>query len=83
MKSGQNDPHGSYSMPSYAEAKKLARERLLQAERALDAYVYGAECDHETLKQLSEAVHAARCEVLDVLSELWPERWTQLIHSGF
>lgn len=60
-------------MQSYEETTKFAKAKLLQAERALDNYVHSSEYDLETLKQLSDAVHSARCEVLDLLSALWTE----------
>ena len=61
-------------MQSYEESTMSAKARLLQAECALDDYVHSSENNLETLKQLSDAVHSARCEVLDLFSALWTER---------
>jgi hypothetical protein len=60
-------------MHPYEQARKLAGERLIEAHRALDDYVYGGQCDPESLKRLSEAVSFARREAVRILSELWPE----------
>jgi hypothetical protein len=63
------------------QAKESAKAKLLQAERALDNYVHGPESDYETLKQLLDSVHSARCELFDLLSELWVEGRSQLTPS--
>jgi hypothetical protein len=47
-------------MWSYEAAKDFAREKLLQAEKALDDYGHGKEFDHDQLRRLVEDVHAAR-----------------------
>jgi hypothetical protein len=72
-KTGKMTHFGVSFMQSHEEAKKLARQKLLEAERDLDNYVHSSECDYETLKRLSDAVHAARREHLDLLAALWPE----------
>jgi hypothetical protein len=74
--------HSGDSMQAYEEAKKAAKAKLLQAELALEKYVHSSESNFETLKQLSEAVHSARCEVLDLLSALWPERGQETTDFG-
>jgi len=66
-------------MQSYEQATKSAREKLLVAERALDAYLHTRKCDPETLRQLSIAASAARREVLDLLADLCPGSDTQAI----
>jgi hypothetical protein len=67
-------------MQTYEEAKRAAKVNLLQAELALDEHVHSSEFNFETLKRLTEAVHSARCEVLDLLSALWPDREQEAIY---
>jgi hypothetical protein len=55
------------------EELKLARQRLSEAESALDIQVHRPEYDHQRCAELAENLRMARDEFLDQLSKFWPE----------
>jgi hypothetical protein len=55
------------------EKLKLARQRLFEAESALDIQVHRPEYDHERCAELAENLRIARDEFLDQLSTFWAE----------
>jgi hypothetical protein len=57
-------------MQSYEKAQAVAREKLAQAEQALNEYIQGCEFDNERVCQLVDGVDAARDEFLRLLSGL-------------
>jgi len=61
------------TMTQYERAKKSAKEALARAEGALQAHSTGVEYDHERFRRLAAEVGAARRQLLDLLSDLWPE----------
>ncbi len=56
----------------YEDKVRVARERVFQAEEAMDAYIHGKEYDSERFARLSDDVTTARNELLDQLSALFP-----------
>lgn len=60
-------------MDAYEGRKRLARERLAQAETAMDSLLHSHTYDHQRCEQLLQDMNSARNELLTLLSSLWPE----------
>lgn len=58
---------------SYQKGIELAKEKLLQAEAALESHVRSGANDPEQHKQLAVAVKVARGESIDQLASLCPD----------
>jgi hypothetical protein len=56
------------------EKLKLARQKLLEAEKALNIQMHSPKYDHESCGRLAEKVRAAREEFLDQLSKFSSEK---------
>jgi hypothetical protein len=57
------------------EELNLARQRLFEAEAALDIQVHRPDYDHARSTELAEIVRIARDEFLDQLGKFWPENY--------
>ena len=60
---------------SFAGKVKVAREKLLETERAMHAYLHNANYDSDHARQLAAEIRIARDELLDQL--LWPYNRTE------
>jgi hypothetical protein len=56
---------------TYEENLIAVRERVFQAEEAMDGYIRSHRRDSEEFMRLSDEVTAARNELLDQLAALW------------
>jgi len=56
------------------EKLKLARQKLFEAEEALDICLHKREYDRPYCSQLAENARVARDEFLDQLSKFWSEK---------
>lgn len=59
-------------MATYQNNVKAARERVFQAEEALDVYIRSHQYNSERFQRLADEVSNARGEFLDLLTALWP-----------
>lgn len=57
---------------SFQTQVRLAKEKMLYAERALEDYFRSPMYNPEQEEQLANAVKAARNEFIDQLALLWP-----------
>ena len=53
--------------------RRAPRERLAQAELAMDNLLHSDTYDHQRCEQLLQDINSARNELLALLSSLWPE----------
>jgi hypothetical protein len=56
-------------MQNHGERARLAKEKLMAAERAIDALLHQREFDHEQFDQLLAAARSARRELIAILSK--------------
>jgi hypothetical protein len=61
-------------MHPHEAATNAAQEKLRKAETALADYGRGEKPDRDRQNELAQAVNAARRDLLDLLSGLWPEK---------
>jgi hypothetical protein len=60
-------------MQNQAERTRLAKEKLTEAERAIDALLHQREFDPEQFDQSLAAARSARSELIAILSKPNPE----------
>ena len=60
---------------TYENSLKAARERVFQAEEAMEACLHSPQFDSERFRRLADEVSASRSERLERLSALRPPIW--------
>jgi hypothetical protein len=70
-----------FAVVTYEDSVKATRERMLQAETALDAYLHGQRFDAVLFRELTHELSDARDDFLAVLTTLWPAPASQNISA--
>jgi len=79
--SGKMTHRGEFAVVTYEDSVKATRERMLQAETALDAYLHGQRFDAVLFRELTHELSDARDDFLAVLTTLWPAPASQNISA--
>ena len=79
--SGKMTHRREFAVVTYEDNVKATRERMLQAETALDAYLHGQRFDAVLFRELTHELSDARDDFLAVLTTLWPAPASQNISA--